>query len=72
MTINQEKANNDYNNKYEKRKIIQFEEDIANPIYSKQFIFPSFNMQMDIRKAIVREVINYIKRTKRFPQHKQR
>ena len=49
-----------------KTTMIPFVDDRTNPIYAKQFSFPSFKMENNHRIAILKEVISYIIRTKRF------
>ena len=49
-----------------KHPIIPFIEDAHNPMYAKQFIFPSLNINMEITIAILNEIIGFIDRSERF------
>ena len=43
-----------------------FNDNVHGPIYTKQFLFPSLTMDINIRIDIIRESINYVILTKRF------
>ena len=62
--INKESLNDNMNKP--SRKYQPFKNDVHNPIYMKQVLFPSFNIKMETRIEIIREVIKYVILSNRF------